>query len=184
MSKMMMGFSIALMLLAPVTVFPQDSIQIGSLKFPDVETSNLEGRKYSLPHDFESERNLVLIAFEREQQKDVDTWLRESSRLEQFDPAMRIYELPTIARLDPFRRWFINTGMRHGIPDRKARERTLTLYLDKIAFRRSLKIETEKQIHAMLVDRSGSVLWRSEGDFDETKAQSLREALLHLRSEK
>ena len=184
MNKIMLLLSILLILFAPVTVSPQDSIQPGSPKFPQVETSNLEGRKYSLPRDFESERSLLLIAFEREQQKNVDTWLRESSRLEQFDPAMRIYELPTIARLDPFRRWFIDTGMRHGIPDKKARERTITLYLDKIAFRQSLKIESEKQIYSMLVDRSGRVLWRSEGDFDETKANSLRDALLHLRGEK
>ena len=184
MRKIMKRLSISAIMLAAITVAPQVWSQGGSATFPEVETSNLEGRKYSLPRDFESERNLVLIAFEREQQKDVDTWLHESTRFEQFDPALRIYELPTIARLDPFRRWFIDTGMRHGIPGRKARERTLTLYLDKNSFRQSLKIESEKQIYAMLVDRSGDVLWRSDGDFAETKAQSLKEALLKLQREK
>jgi hypothetical protein len=177
-------FSTLLILIAEVIIAPPIRSQSSSPKFPHVETANLAGRNYSLPHDFEGERNLVLIAFEREQQKDIDTWLHESLRFEQIDPGLRIYELPTIARLDPFRRWFIDTGMRHGIPDRKARERTLTLYLDKNAFRQSLNIETEKQIYAMLVDRSGSVLWRTEGDFGETKGQSLREALLHFQHEK
>ena len=158
--------------------------QVAPVKFPPVETANLEGRKYSLPQDFESDRNLLLIAFEREQQKNVDTWLHQSSRLEQFDPALHIYELPTIARLDAFRRWFINTGMRHGIPDRNARARTLTLYLDKDSFKHSLDIESEKQIYPMLVDRSGRVLWRSEGDFDDTKAQSLRDALIKIQKGK
>jgi hypothetical protein len=184
MRKIVKRLSISAIMLAAITVAPQVRSQAGSATFPKVETSNLEGRKYSLPRDFEGERNLVLIAFEREQQKDVDTWLHESTRFEQFDPALRIYELPTIARLDPFRRWFIDAGMRHGIPDRKARERTLTLYLDKNSFRQSLKIESEKQIYAMLVDRSGDVLWRSDGGFAETKAQSLKEVLSKLQHEK
>ena len=45
--------------------------------FPIVKASNLEKRELSLPADFEGERNLLLVAFEREQQKNVDTWLRE-----------------------------------------------------------------------------------------------------------
>jgi len=41
--------------------------------FPSVKASNLEKRDFNLPADFEGERNLLLVAFEREQQKDVDT---------------------------------------------------------------------------------------------------------------
>jgi hypothetical protein len=173
-------FSIALLFFVGVIATSPVRSRADSPKFPQVETENLDGRKFALPQDFEGDRNLVLIAFEREQQKDVDTWLHESARFTQIDTSLRIYELPTIARLDAFRRWFINTGMRHGIPDRKARDRTLTLYLDKNAFRQSLHIESEKQIYALLVDRSGTVLWRSEGDFDRTKGQGLQEALLNL----
>ena len=149
--------------------------------FPSVKASNLEKRVFNLPADFEGERNLLLVAFEREQQKDVDTWLREMKRFEEIDPGFHYYELPTIQRPNAFMRWFIDTGMRHGIPDRKARERTITLYLEKKPFLDSLVITDQKKIYAFLVDREGKVMWRSEGVFDETKGASLRSALRERR---
>jgi|SRR5690349_5082126 hypothetical protein len=146
--------------------------------FPSVKASNLEKRKFNLPADFEGERNLVLVAFEREQQKDVDTWLREMKRFEELDPGFQYYELPTIQRPNALTRWFIDSGMRHGIPDRKARERTITLYLEKEPFLDALLITDQKKIYALLVDREGNVLWRSEGVFDEAKGASLGSALV------
>jgi len=145
--------------------------------FPKVTASNLESQEFSLPSQFEGERNLVLIAFEREQQKDVDSWLPAAKRIEEHDPRFRYYELPTIERVNALARWFINSGMRRGIPDRKSRERTITLYLDKQAFCRALHIENPKAIHAFLVDRSGTVLWQAEGDFDGDKGETLRRAV-------
>ena len=149
--------------------------------FPSVKASNLERRDFSLPAGFEGDRNLLLVAFEREQQKDVDTWLREMKRFEELDPGFHYYELPTIQRPNAFLRWFIDTGMRRGIPDRKARERTITLYLDKKPFCDALLISDQKKIYQFLVDRNGKVLWRSEGLFDETKGASLRSALGELK---
>ena len=144
--------------------------------FPKLTASNLEGKALSLPEDFAGDRNLLLIAFQREQQHNVDTWLHQMKRFES-SPGFHYYELPTIDKLNPFFRWFINSGMRRGIHDRNARARTITLYLDKPSFRNVLHIPDEKRIYAILVDRSGRVLWRTEGDFDEAKAASLQAAL-------
>ena len=144
--------------------------------FPKLTAYNLEKQTLSLPEDFAGDRNLLLIAFQREQQKEVDTWLHEMKRFELL-PSFRYYELPTIDKLNPISRWFIDTGMRHGIPDRDARARTITLYIDKLSFRKALNLADEKRIYTLLVDRSGRVLWRAEGVFDEGKASSLQRVL-------
>lgn len=157
--------------------YSSPAASVSAAQFPTVKASNLEKRELSLPADFEGERNLLLIAFEREQQKNVDTWLHEMKRFEELDPGFRYYELPTIQRPIGWMRWFIDSGMRRGIPDRKARERTITLYLDKKPFCDALHITNQKKIYALLVDRSGQILWRSDGDFDETKGASLKDAL-------
>jgi hypothetical protein len=149
----------------------------GSAKFPDLKASNLESREFNLPQDFGGERNLVLIAFQREQQEQLDTWLKEMTRFQEVDPAFQYYELPTIDKLNAVARWFIDSGMRRGIPDKNARARTITLYIDKQPFEDSLQLRSEKTVYALLVDRSGSVLWRAEGTFDEAKGESLRRAL-------
>jgi hypothetical protein len=153
-------------------------------KFPVLESETLEKQSVQLPQDFQGERNLLLIAFEREQQKDIDTWLTQMKRYEDIDKEFRYYEIPTIEKMNRFMRWFINTGMRHGIPDKKARERTITLYIDKEPFKKSLQIPDEKKIYAMVVDRSGNVLWRATGPYDEANGKSLREFLeeQHVRS--
>jgi hypothetical protein len=151
-----------------------------SFRFPSVESQDLDKHPVKLPHDFAGERNLVVIAFQRQQQKDVDTWLDTRKRFETIDPALRTYELPTLARLNPLARWFIDNGMRGGIPSHEQRARTITLYLDKEPFRAALGLGDEGSIYVLLLDREGNILWRSQGDFDESKAQSLEQTLERL----
>lgn len=157
-----------------------ESIVNGEARFPRLIAPNLEKRTFTLPDDFEGSRNLLLVAFQREQQQQVDTWLREMRRFEELDPEFRYYELPTIQSPNRLVRWFIDTGMRRGIPDQKARSRTITLYIDKQPFLKALGITDESQICCFLVNRSGQVLWRAAGGFDDAKAVSLRECLQSL----
>lgn len=145
--------------------------------FPPVQGSNLEHRQFHLPGDFEGERNLVLIAFQREQQFEVDTWSEPIKRLMERYPELRFYELPTIKRGNPVFRFWLDSAMRAGIPDRTARAQTITLYLDKEAFRSALDLPSEEMIYALLVDRQGRVLWRAEGPFSEEKGRELEQFL-------
>jgi hypothetical protein len=145
--------------------------------FPEVKGSNLEGKDFTLPGGFEGERNLVFIAFLREQQADIDTWTPMARRLCAQGPNLRAYELPTIRRGNPLLRWVINQGMASGIHDRRAREATIPLYLDKEMFKESLAIEKEEEITILLLDRRGAISWRTTGTWSEEKERSLKEAL-------
>jgi hypothetical protein len=98
--------------------------------------------------------------------------------LERSHPEVRYYELPTIRRLNFLSRRFINEGMRAGIPDPEARERTITLYLDKDLFRQALQLPSEDHIYVMLLDRQGKVLWQAEGTFTLEKGDSLESAVV------
>jgi hypothetical protein len=120
--------------------------------------------------------NVLLIAFQQWQQSVIDTWLPFVQQLERTQPSVRYYELPVIQRLNLVARTFINEGMRAGIPDPLARERTITLYLDKVPFRRTLELPHEDDIYVLLVDRRGMVIWRSEGAFTAEKGEALTEA--------
>jgi len=160
-----------------ITVQAQQPDTASKGTFPSLTSETLEKQTVQLPRDFQGERNLLLIAFEREQQRDIDTWLAKIKRYEDIDKGFRYYEIPTIAKMNSLMRWFINTGMRHGIPDKKARERTITLYIDKEPFKKSLQIRDEKKIYAVVVDRSGNVLWRATGPYDEANGNDLQEFL-------
>lgn len=145
--------------------------------FPRVHGTNLERRPFTLPDDLEGARNLVLIAFKREQQFEVDSWIPLARRLAQHDPGFSYYELPTISRNVPLARWWLDGAMRAGIPDPAAREATITLYLDKEAFRAALHLPSENSIYALLLERGGRVLWRSEGAATPEKERELQRVL-------
>ncbi len=149
------------------------------MRFPLVHGANLEGRAFTLPDEFDGDLNLVLIAFQRRQQIDVDTWVPAAKAEMKRYPSLRYYELPIISRRLPFARWWLDGAMRAGIPDRAAREATITLYLDKTAFRRGLELPTKETIYAALVTRDGQVLWRAEGAWTPEAGSSLEQVLSH-----
>ncbi len=150
------------------------------MRFPSVTGSNLERRKYDLPQDFEGELNLVFIAFQQVHQLDVNTWLPTAKQLVAMHPGLAYYELPTIRSMSWFSRAMIDGGMRMGIPDRGAREATITLYIDKRPFRAALGIPDENNIVVLLVDGRGEVQWRTTGPHDARKGAELETAVAGL----
>jgi len=145
--------------------------------FPPLRAANLNGDEFLMPGGFQGERNLLLIAFLRQQQRDVDTWLKELPLIALAHPTLSYYELPTIQKMNRLVRFFIDNGMRGGIADRQQRARTITLYIDKEPFKQALAIQSEASIHAILIDKSGRVLWREIGTADAVKLKSLKAAL-------
>lgn len=145
--------------------------------FPEVSGYNLDRQEFIFPEDFQGKFNLVIIPFLQRQQADVNTWIPAAQELERSFPDLIYYELPTIYTRPVLSRTFINEGMRAGIPDQTARERTITFYLDKSVFKSALGITNEQNIQLFLVDRQGTILWREEGLFSAEKIQSLVELL-------
>lgn len=148
--------------------------------FPEVQGTNLEGRRFSLPADFEGELNVVLVAFRREQQDDVDTWLPSLTALATERTAVRVYEVPTLSRSYSMVRRFIDGGMARGIPQKATREATITLYINKGPFKRALGITSEDAIRVLLVAKGGRVLWHADGQYTAEAAVDLASAIERL----
>jgi hypothetical protein len=154
------------------------------MRFPKVSGANLQRKKLTLPQDFQGQVNLVLIAFQQWQQRQVDTWIPFAQQLEQTYSGIYYYELPTIQQLNVLSRTFINEGMRAGIPNPISRERTITLYLDKPVFRQALDLPDEDDICALLVDQQGKILWKERGAFTTEKGAILEAIVRDIESQK
>jgi len=177
---------IAALVLAGLLIWWGSGIAVGKsrlnilddeLHFPMVSGFNLMREEYVFPRDFQGEYNLVIIPFQQRQQRDVNTWIPAVQELERTIPGFAYYELPTIYKLPVISRTFINEGMRAGIPDQKARERTITLYLDKDGFKQALGVDSEQDIQLFLVNRQGEILWQEAGTYSIDKEGSLLAAL-------
>lgn len=153
-------FTVGLSALITVPMLAQQS---PLTRFPSADGESLAGMHVRVPDVFAGARNLVLIAFTRGQQTDVDTWTPLTKRLAAGDTGFRSYELPTLARRYRLIRPMIDGGMRRGIPDSATRSSTITLYIDKSPFERALGIANEDSIAVVLVGHDGHVLWMTRG---------------------
>ncbi len=149
--------------------------------FPVVSGFNLNRQEVEFPRDFAGDLNLVIVPFQQWQQTLVNTWIPAAQEIEASFPGFIYYELPTIYEMSAISRTFINEGMRAGIPDQTARERTITLYLDKQAYKSALDISNENDIYLFLVDRDGTILWSTVGEYSSQKAEELVEAIKEFR---
>ena len=147
------------------------------MRFPTVKGSNLAGREYTLPADFEGELNIVAVAFQMWHQDEVNTWMPLLEQMEHQVPGLRAYELPVLRSMNRVSQWMIDQGMRGGIPDLATRSRTITLYTDKERFRQALDLANENHITILLVDRRGEVLWRTEGAYRPDTAREMAAAV-------
>jgi hypothetical protein len=146
-------------------------------QFPVVQGRALNGRRVTLPYDLEGDLNVVVVAFKRRQQEDVDSWMPRLRELAAGRAGLRVYEVPTLAGGYRIMRSVIDGGMRGGIPDPAVRAATITLYIDKRPYKAALRIPNEDEIHVFLVERGGRIRWRAAGPFSADAAAALEAAL-------
>jgi hypothetical protein len=116
---------------------------------------------------------LAVVAFQRWHQGRVDLWINRAvaagvPATPRSKPIpVAVVEIPALStRWRPVRR-FIDGGMTAGIGDPDVLARTITVYTDMSAFRRSLAIPSNEDVWAFVVTRDGSVLARGNGDPDD-----------------
>ena len=85
------------------------------LVFPNIRARNLEGLDVELPDAFVGDRNIVAIAFQRDHQRLVDSWLPWFEHAAFSDARLRFYEVHTIGRIWSPVRYFIDWGMSAAI---------------------------------------------------------------------
>lgn len=152
-------------------------IKSSEVHFPSVSGFNLDRKELEFPRDFAGKLNIVFVAFQQRHQTIINTWVPFAQDAELSYPGIIYYELPTIDEMSSMSRMFINEGMRAGIPDQTSRERTVTLYIKTADFMRATAISDKQDVHILLVDRQGHIIWRSTGEYTAEKGQTLLDVI-------
>jgi hypothetical protein len=159
---------------------PADSQDMTGVWFPRLAVRDLDGCEVALPAGLPGEWTVVIVAFRREQQDLVDSWVPWLEQPAAADSRLGFVELPAIGlRWQPARP-VIDGGMAAAIPDQKTRRRTLTVYTDIRRITVPLGITDRNTIWLFLVDRAGRVRWRGSGGRDAATAAALTAALANL----
>ena len=148
--------------------------------FPTIEGQNIDGRPFKLPDDFDGLYNIVLIAYSRQHQSDIDEWMPHARHLATAFPDIQVYELPVIRETAWFMREQLDYWMSSGISDSLARATTITLYTDVQTFNQDLNFPDTDEIGIALVDRFGNVVWRERGECTEAKLENLENSIVNL----
>jgi hypothetical protein len=137
--------------------------------FPTIEATGLDGRGWRLPADLDR-TSVLILAFQRWQQTEVDGWIEELDALGCPHP---LFEVPTIGRRYRWVRSFIDGGMRAGIPDPVVRARTLTAYTDVGRVLQALGLRDDQHVVAVRVDPNGDMVRPYQGTYEAEVARRL-----------
>lgn len=135
---------------------------VGS-RFPGFTGRALSGVEVTLPDAASGMVTLVGVAFVREAQAMLDSWMDPYAAVFADREGYTAYELPVIEG------WYwrlmsgvIDGGMRAGIPPGK-HDTVVTSYGDATAFKEALAIEDTRSAYVYLLDRSGVIRWQGSG---------------------
>ena len=148
--------------------------------FPRIMARDLDGREVMLPAGLAGEWNVVIIAFRRQQQALVDSWVPWLRDLAEATPGLAFAEVPAIGLAWQPVRPAIDGGMAAAIADQQTRRRTMTVYADLRRLTGPLGISDRNSIWLFLTDRDGQVRWHGTGAWDAASAAGLTAALAGL----
>jgi hypothetical protein len=144
---------------------------------PSVTAYNLLKSKVTLPKDLSTPASLLVLSFLHNQQAETDSWVKLDGSL----PGLRIWSLPVYTRENVIYRWWMNSSLRSATHDSHAWGNTVPLYVNKPEFLKTLQIHSEREVVVLLVNRSGTVLWRSTGLLTQEKRDSLAAAVAAIK---
>jgi hypothetical protein len=142
---------------------------------PPIKAADLNKKPVSWPAGLPAARTILLIAFDRKQQAQIDGWVAGMRLKAPGAPAW--FEVPMIKDPGRFIRGFIDGGMRRGIPSTADRAHVVTVYGDKKALLRSMMITNETVVHALVVERSGRIVDRIDGPYSAAGAARILAAV-------
>ena len=150
---------------------PQNSPVSSPAVLPRVTAYALDRAKVTLPADFASPLNLLILSFQRDQQSVVDGWLLQLTTSS--TPSVQPWLLPISPQENGLYRWWFNASLRGSLPASQPRRYTVPLYVNKVQFLRSLQVGSEREVVLLLTDKAGRVLWRAVGPVTDVKLAAL-----------
>jgi hypothetical protein len=142
---------------------------------PTLQAESLAQVPITLPQGLPAARTVVMIGFEFDHQKVMDTWLEKMNLRAEQKPWLQLHG---IGRGYGLISGFINSRKRPYFPDPYLRERVVPVYTDVDAMLTAMGLPTSrKEVYVTVVKRDGQMLAWAQGDYDTTAAQRLLEAL-------
>ncbi len=97
------------------------------ISLPLLHARDLNGNNWIIPDDLPAEKTLLLVAFKREQQSSIDSWI-DGLRLRASENKIAWLEIPLLQKPWKILSSWIDHGMKRGIRDHDLRGHVWTIY--------------------------------------------------------
>lgn len=146
-------------------------------QFPALRVETLSATVLDLPGDFAEGSSVVVLVYDQNQGRDVETWMPFLARLDEIDPTARYYVMSALPAGLSLVRGMIAGVIRGSTSDPSQLDRTILLFTNVGDLQASLGIEGTGAIHVLALDDAGRVIASTAGAYDETKGHDLAAAL-------
>ena len=140
---------------------------------PRVTLKTLEGSSFVVPGDLGGGTSILVVGFTRKAGANTRPWVERLRTSFHGDDGFAVYPVAVLAGVPALFRSFALNAIRAGV-DPQERGSFLVVEQDETAWRTLAGPGMEDDPFIIVVDKTGSVLAREEGLFDEAKWQDLQ----------
>lgn len=144
--------------------------------FPSIQAEALDRTDITVPGQLQGAQNLLLLSWARDQGPQLDSWTAVGQALQHTQPSFSMYRMPVNDPENIVFRWWDDASLRAAETDPQLLHYDIPLYTNKSALMQAIGLTpNEHEVVALLIDRSGHILWKSQGP----STQASRSALLN-----
>lgn len=144
--------------------------------FPELGGRALSGREIVFPGSVAGLVTLLALAFRRQAQAQVDSWVEPFVRTFGQREGCAFFEVPMLAGSWKLLAGWIDGGMRGGIPAGR-HDHVVTYYGELGGYTRALRMADRSLCYCFLLDRKGVIRWTGKGFADEGLLNAMRETV-------
>ncbi|MFW5944203.1 MAG: hypothetical protein ACOCTU_02990 [Bacteroidota bacterium] len=138
-----------------------------------MEAETLSGKKLIFPKATKGKHTFILVAFKRQTQGELDSWL--DPFIEEFGSrdSVTFYEIPMISKNWKWMSTWIDSGMRAGVPEFK-HDHVATYYGSLTKYFDHFHVDDIGNVYVFFLDKEGNMIFNTSGPADEQKFGELR----------
>jgi len=141
--------------------------------FPSLKGELLSFQKFEIPKDCKGKVSLLIVAFKRGTQPQIDTWTKEILPLYDSNEEFLFLEVPMISGMYSWMSSYIDNGMRSGI-QKKLHDNVLTYYGSLSDYYKYFGVDDKKTCYLFLLDKEGKVQLMKKGNANPESMKELR----------